>query len=44
VVDGDPLTDILATRRVQAVWYDGRHVDLDAAWRKVVAGLAAVAE
>ncbi|MGY0633633.1 amidohydrolase family protein [Luteimonas sp. A478] len=35
VVDGDPLTNILHTRQVRAVWFNGDAVDLDAAWEEV---------
>ena len=35
VVAGDPLTDIRATRRIEAVWTDGTRVDLAAAWTTV---------
>lgn len=35
VVDGDPLTNILHTRRVRAVWFQGTAVDVDAAWDEV---------
>lgn len=35
VVAGDPLADIRATRRIEAVWTDGAPVDLAAAWTAV---------
>ena len=35
VVAGDPLADIRATRRIEAVWTDGTRVDLAAAWTTV---------
>lgn len=44
VVDGDPLKDILDTRRIAAVWFDGREIDRDAAWQRVGNALKAVAE
>lgn len=43
VVDGDPTQDILATRRIVAVWTDGRPVDLADAWRTATAALDAAA-
>lgn len=44
VVDGNPLEDILDTRRVQAVWFDGEMVDLDATWKRVGEDLGAAVE
>ena len=43
VVDGDPLADILHTRRLRAVWFQGEAVDLEAAWERVVDALEAAA-
>ena len=41
VVAGDPLADIRATRRIEAVWTDGTRVDLAAAWTTVEDALEA---
>lgn len=41
VVAGNPVEDIRATRRIVAVWQAGRRVDIDAAWRRLEADLAA---
>ena len=40
VVDGDPTETILDTRRIEAVWFAGERVDLDAAWTQVEEALA----
>lgn len=41
VIDGDPMSDIRATRRILAVWQNGVPVDLDAAWDSVAADFEA---
>jgi len=43
LVDGDPTRDILATRRIAAVWHAGVRVDREAARAKVAADFAALA-
>ncbi|HWL85399.1 MAG TPA: CIA30 family protein, partial [Polyangiaceae bacterium] len=42
LVDGDPTSDILATRRIVGVWHDGARLDRDAVRAKVASALAAV--
>ncbi len=44
VVSGDPLSDIRATRTVQAVWTSGAPVDLAQAWNAVDAALQTARE
>ncbi len=44
VVRGDPTSEITATRQVEAVWFGGRAVDLDAGWSAVAEGFEAMAE
>jgi len=43
LVDGDPTSDILATRHIAGVWHSGVRLDRDAARAKVSAAVAAAA-